>query len=168
MKKFTLTTILALTAVLTLGSLASAGLFGDKELETEKLVITFYDQVKRGGYEVVSTETLKGWIDAKKPMIIVDTTPYDMSYKKNHIPGAVQFQFPLEELTAMKPEAQAKYKKLLGDNSEALIVIYCGHVRCARSHNGAMWAKKLGYKNVYRDPAGIKAWKEKDYPTASK
>jgi rhodanese-related sulfurtransferase len=27
-----------------------------------------------------------------------------------------------------------------------------------------MWAVKLGYTNVYRDPCGIKAWMEADYP----
>jgi thiosulfate/3-mercaptopyruvate sulfurtransferase len=26
-----------------------------------------------------------------------------------------------------------------------------------------MWSVKLGYKNVYRMPGGIKAWKESDY-----
>ncbi len=168
MKRLWIIAVLALAAVLATGSLATAGLFGDKEVETEKLVIGFYNQAQRGGYAVVDVATLKGWLDAKKPMIIVDCTPYDKSYKKNHIPGAVQFLFPLQELTSMKPEDQAKFKKLLGANQDALLVFYCGHTRCARSHNGAMWAKKLGYKNVYRCPGGIKAWKEMDYPTASK
>ncbi|MCF8066210.1 MAG: rhodanese-like domain-containing protein [Desulfarculaceae bacterium] len=167
MKKFFLITVLALTAVLALGSLAGAGIFGDKELENEKLVVTFYNEVKRGGYDVVDTETLKGWVDAKKPMIIVDTMPYEASYKKNHIPGAVQFLFPIPDVTEMKPEDKAKYKKLLGDDMEKVIVVYCGFPKCTRSHNGAMWAKKLGYKNVYRYPRGIKAWMEKDYPAAS-
>jgi rhodanese-related sulfurtransferase len=27
-----------------------------------------------------------------------------------------------------------------------------------------MWAKKLGYKNVYRFPGGIFAWKGAGYP----
>jgi rhodanese-related sulfurtransferase len=27
-----------------------------------------------------------------------------------------------------------------------------------------MWAVKLGYKNVYRQPGGIKGWMEADYP----
>jgi rhodanese-related sulfurtransferase len=27
-----------------------------------------------------------------------------------------------------------------------------------------MWATKMGYKNVYRYPGGIKAWGEADYP----
>ncbi len=167
MKKFALITVLALTTVLALGTLASAGLFGDKELTNEKLVVTFYNEVKRGGYEVVDTETLKGWIDAKKPMVIVDTMPYEDSYKKNHIPGAVQFLFPIPEMTEMKPEEQAKYKKLLGPDKDKVLVIYCGFPKCTRSHNGAMWAKKLGYTKVYRYPGGIKAWMEKDYPAAS-
>ncbi|BEQ13331.1 rhodanese-like domain-containing protein [Desulfoferula mesophila] len=167
MKKFSLITVLTLTAVLALGSLAYAGLFGDKELEKEKLVVTFYEEVKRGDYEVVDTATLKGWVDAKKPMVIVDTMPFESSYKKNHLPGAVQFLFPIPDVTEMKPEDQAKYKKLLGDNKDMVIVVYCGFPKCTRSHNGAMWAKKLGYKNVYRYPGGIKAWMESDYPVAS-
>jgi rhodanese-related sulfurtransferase len=43
-------------------------------------------------------------------------------------------------------------------------VFYCGFTKCTRSHNGAMWAVKLGYKNVYRYPGGIKAWMEAAYP----
>jgi rhodanese-related sulfurtransferase len=27
-----------------------------------------------------------------------------------------------------------------------------------------MWVVKLGYKNVYRYPGGIKAWEEAEYP----
>lgn len=168
MKKLALIAVLALTTVLALGSVASAGLFGDKMLDEEKLVVTFYNEVKRGGYDVVDTETLKGWIDAKKPIVIVDTMPYEASYKKNHVIGAVQFLFPIPDLNEMKPEEQAKYKKLLGDDMDKVIVVYCGFPKCTRSHNGAMWAKKLGYKNVYRYPGGIKAWMEKDYPIGSK
>ena len=43
-----------------------------------------------------------------------------------------------------------------------LFVIY-DNGKC-RSHNGAMWAVKLGYNNVYRMPGGIKGWKESGYP----
>jgi rhodanese-related sulfurtransferase len=61
-------------------------------------------------------------------------------------------------------KTKADFEKLLGPNKEKTIVVYCGFVKCTRSHNGAVWAKKLGYKNVYRYPGGIKAWKEADYP----
>ena len=52
----------------------------------------------------------------------------------------------------------------LGPDKERLIVFYCGFVKCTRSHNAAAFAKKLGYKNVYRFPGGIFAWKGGDYP----
>ena len=45
-------------------------------------------------------------------------------------------------------------------------MFYWGFVKCTRSHNSAMWAVKLGYKNVYRYPGSIKAWMEADYPVA--
>jgi hypothetical protein len=47
----------------------------------------------------------------------------------------------------------------IGPDKNKLIVIYCGFVQCTRSHNGAMWAVKNGYPNVYRFPGGIFAWK---------
>ena len=45
-------------------------------------------------------------------------------------------------------------------------LVYPWPYRIARSHNGALWAVRLGYKNVYRHPGGIKAWDEADYPVA--
>jgi rhodanese-related sulfurtransferase len=61
-------------------------------------------------------------------------------------------------------KTQGEYADLLGSDKDKLIVIYCGFVKCTRSHNGAAWAVKLGYKNVYRYPGGIFAWKGAKYP----
>ena len=138
--------------------------WSSKEIETEKTAINFAKEVERGGYKIVSTEELKGWMDQKKDMFIVDTMPYEDSYKKQHIPGAVQYEFPKEEVRNLDDKAKAAFEKVLGPNKDRLIVIYCGFTKCGRSHNGAMWAVKLGYKNVYRYPGGIKAWTEADYP----
>jgi rhodanese-related sulfurtransferase len=55
---------------------------------------------------------------------------------------------------------------MLGSDKNKLIVIYCGFVKCTRSHNGAMWAVKNGYTSVYRYPGGIFAWKGAKYPVA--
>ncbi|HKZ18318.1 MAG TPA: rhodanese-like domain-containing protein [Geobacteraceae bacterium] len=140
--------------------------FGVKELETEKSAVTFCRECERGGYKVVSTEELKKWMDEKKSMLIVDTMPYEDSYKKNHIPGAKQLEFPIPEMKSMDDKTKAQFVKLLGPDKNKLIVFYCGFTKCTRSHNAAMWAVKLGYKNVYRYPGGIKAWKEADYQTA--
>jgi rhodanese-related sulfurtransferase len=89
--------------------------------------------------------------------------------KKQHVPGAVQFLFPIPDMKEWDTkETDGKtmedFKKLLGDNKEKSIVIYCGFVKCTRSHNGAAWAVKLGYKNVFRYPGGIFAWKGADFP----
>jgi thiosulfate/3-mercaptopyruvate sulfurtransferase len=143
------------------GALAA---WGAKELDIEKSAVTFDREVARGGYKVVTTEELKSWIDKKKDMLIVDTMPFEDSYKKQHIPGAVNFVLPIPEMTQMDEKTRAAFVKLLGPNKDRLIVFYCGFTKCTRSHNGAMWAVKLGYKNVYRQPGGIKAWDEAGYP----
>ncbi len=148
-------------------SLAGCGK-SKSELATEKSAVKFAKEVIRGGYKIVSTDELKKWMDSKKEMLIIDTMPAEKSYDKNHIPGAVNFLFPIPELKEMKDDQKAAYKKLLGDNPEKTIVVYCGFTKCSRSHNGAMWAVKLGYKNVYRQPGGIVGWKEAGYSVDKK
>lgn len=156
-------------AVLTLGLVSTGLCLGKKELETESIAVKLAREIQRGGYKIVVTNELKDWIDQKKNMLIVDTMPYEKSYKKSHVPGAVQFLFPIPEMTewdTSETEGKTKedYGKLLGQDKNRLIVIYCGFTKCGRSHNGAMWAVKLGYTNVYRYPGGIKAWKEAKHP----
>jgi rhodanese-related sulfurtransferase len=155
------------------GMAAPAGAFLDdkfeKEVEKEAGAVKLVREVQRGGYDVVTTEELNKWIDSGKDMLIVDTMPYEDSYKKQHVPGAVQFLFPIPDMKEWDTkETDGKtledFKKLLGDNKDKPIVIYCGFVKCTRSHNGAAWAVKLGYKNVFRYPGGIFAWKGADFP----
>ncbi len=147
-------------------------LFGnkfEKEVETEAVAIKLLREVQSGGYKVVTTHELKQWIDSGKEMLIVDAMPYGASYKKGHIPGAVQFLFPIPEMeqwdsTKTAGKTRQDYVNLLGPDKDRRIVIYCGFTKCGRSHNGAMWAVKLGYRNVYRYPGGIFAWKGAKYP----
>lgn len=157
-------TVSVLTLIFVFGLTLSAMAFGVKELENEKIAVNFAREVERGGYKIVSTSELKGWIDAKKDMLLIDTMPYEASYKKEHIPGAKPMEFPIPEMTSIDEKTKAELEKLLGPDKSRLIVFYCGFTTCTRSHNGAMWAVKMGYKNVYRHPGGIKAWKEADYP----
>ena len=140
----------------------------EKEVKTEASAVKLAREVMRGGYDLVTTDELKKWIDEGKEMLIVDTMPFEASYKKAHVPGAKQFLFPIPDMTAWDSnetagKSQQDYVALLGPDKEKTIVIYCGFVKCTRSHNGAVWAKQLGYKNVYRYPGGIFAWKGADY-----
>jgi len=139
------------------------------EVNNEASAVKLVREVQRGGYDVVTTDELKKWIDENKDMVIVDTMPYEASYKKNHVPGAVQFLFPIPDMTEWDIKetdgrTKADFEKLLGPDKEKTVVIYCGFVKCTRSHNGAAWAVKLGYKHVYRYPGGIFAWKGAGYP----
>ena len=143
----------------------------EMEVEKEAEAVKLVRDVQRGGYDVVSTSELQEWIETGKEMVIIDTMPYEASYKKQHVPGAAQFLFPIPDMAewdVKETDGKTKedYLKLLGEDKEKCIVVYCGFVKCTRSHNGAMWAKKLGYKNVYRYPGGIFGWKGADYPVA--
>jgi rhodanese-related sulfurtransferase len=114
---------------------------------------------------------LKAWIDAGKEMLVIDTMPYEASYQKNHVPGAKQFLFPIPDMDTWDAKetagkSQADYAALLGADKDRPIVVYCGFVKCTRSHNGAAWAKKLGYTHVYRYSGGIFAWKGAGYEVA--
>ena len=140
----------------------------EKELEKEKVAVKLVREVQRGGYALVTTQELKKWIDDGKNILIIDTMPYEASYKKNHIPGAQQFLFPIPDMETWDTnetdgKTKADFEALLGRDKNEPIVIYCGFVKCTRSHNGAAWAKKMGYKNVYRYSGGIFAWKGAKY-----
>ncbi|MFA5903732.1 MAG: rhodanese-like domain-containing protein [Desulfobacula sp.] len=144
-----------------------------QEVEKEEGAVKLAREVQRGGYGLVTAAELKKWMDEKKDMVIVDTMPYEDSYKKAHVPGAVQFLFPIPDMNEWNPKetgekSLADFEKLLGSDKNKVIVVYCGFVKCTRSHNGAVWAKKLGYQNVYRFPGGIYAWKGADYEVKSK
>ena len=139
-----------------------------KELEKEMGAVKLVREVQKGGYDVITTDELKKWIDSGKEVLIVDTMPFDASYKKAHVPGAKQFLFPIPEMDTWDTKETAgktkdQFISLLGTDKDKVIIIYCGFVKCTRSHNGAMWAKKLGYKNVLRYPGGIYAWKGAGY-----
>jgi rhodanese-related sulfurtransferase len=142
----------------------------EKEVEKEQGAVKLVREVQRGGYDVITTKELKDMIDSGKNVLIIDTMPYEASYKKAHIPGAEQFLFPIPEMKEWNTKETGgktvdDFKALLGPDKNKTIVVCCGFVKCTRSHNGAMWAVKLGYKNVLRFPGGIFAWKGARYPT---
>lgn len=147
-------------------------LFDDKfeaEMTKEIDAVKMARDTQTGGYELMTVAELKKMIDEGKPMVLVDTMPYEASYKKEHIAGAKSFLFPVAKMpvwdtkeTAGKTEAD--YAALLGADKDIPVVIYCGFVNCTRSDNGAAWARKLGYNRVYRVPGGLFAWKGAKFP----
>jgi rhodanese-related sulfurtransferase len=147
-------------------------LFGPGEVQKEKLAVDLARDAREGEYKLVTTAELRQWMNKDKEMLLVDCMPYKASYAEQHIPGAVQFLFPKDDMTRWdsgKTDGKSKeaFVELLGQDKGRTLVFYCGFLKCDRSHNGAMWAVKLGYENVYRYPAGIKGWMEADYSVES-
>lgn len=158
-------------AVLMTGCLGGEDKFV-REVTKEAEAVKLAKETIRGGYELITVAELKELQDKNTDMVIVDTMPLEASYEKNHIPGAVQFLFPIKPMTTWNTaetagKNESDFISLLGPDKGKLVVVYCGFVKCGRSDNGAAWAKKFGYTNVKRLPGGIFAWKGADYPVAT-
>ena len=143
-----------------------------QEVETEKVAGKLARHMAEGEYEVISTAELKSLLEKKPEMVLVAAMPYEASYRKQHISGAVQFLFPKATMEAWDSgetagKSEEDYVSLLGEDKEKLVVVYCGFTACGRSHNAALWARRKGYKNVKRYPGGIYAWKGMGLPTVA-
>jgi len=172
MKRITLLTAVFIVGACLSGFCSNAFAFGTgkfkKEVAKEEAAVKLFREIQRGDYKVITTAELQDVMKSDNDLLIVDTMPYEASYKKGHIPKAQQFLFPIPEMTDWnQSETDNKsledFEKFLGPDKERKIIVYCGFVKCTRSHNGAMWARKLGYTNVYRHPGGIFAWKGAGY-----
>ena len=142
----------------------------EKEAEIENVSVKLSREVVQGDYKTITAKELKELLSTKKDILIIDTMPYEDSYKKEHIPGAKQFLFPVPEMATWDTretdgKSQEDYQALLGADKNKQIIVYCGFVKCTRSHNAAVWARKLGYTNVYRQAGGIFAWKGEGFET---
>ena len=89
---------------------------------------------------------------AKVPMpedvMIVDSRPYKPKYVKGHVPMAVSMPYTqFDKLTHLLPE-----------NKDALLIFYCGGLKCKLSHKAAFKAEALGYKNVKVFAEGFPGW----------
>lgn len=154
--------------------LFAAGLIGcgtnrfEQEVHTEEAAIKLANETLQGGYELVSTADLKRMLDDGDDVVLIDAMPAEDSFKKGHIPQAVNFAFPKEVMQGWSDEIMAgrnqeDFQKVLGNDKNRTIVVYCGFVKCARSHNAAVCARELGHTNVYRYPGGIYAWRGAGY-----
>ena len=112
--------------------------------------------LKKNKYQLIDADGVKKVIDAKEDAVIINVIPADR-FTSTKIPNAVNAPLP-KKMDEVKPEEKDAFLKLLGDNKDKKIIVYCGYVECNRSDIGAKLATDAGYKNVYRFPGGIAAW----------
>ena len=87
---------------------------------------------------IVEADVVKGIVDGKTVGLVIDARPKATKYDKGHIPGSL----------SMPTSQFDKMKGLLPADKQALIVFYCGGLKCALSHKNAFKAEALGYTNV--------------------
>ncbi len=98
-----------------------------------------------GEYPDISINELKAALASGK-VAVIDVNG-SSSYRKGHIPTAVDFESSNSKLAAVLPA-----------DKSALVVAYCGGPQCHAYQAAASQAEKLGYTNVKHLSAGISGW----------
>lgn len=101
-------------------------------------------------HDIVDAAFVKDVVDGKKKGLIIDARPKRKKYDKGHIPGAINI--PLTQFD--------KKVGMLPKDKNALIIYYCGGLKCPLSHKSAFKAEKLGYKNIKVFATGYPSWKK--------
>lgn len=117
-----------------------------KKLIALAIATVFVGTIYAADFPDVSIADLKSAIAAKE-VTVIDVNG-SKSYKKGHIPTAINFDAHEDNLASVLPK-----------DKDALIVAYCGGPKCKAYKEAATAAEKLGYKNVKHLSAGIAGWK---------
>ena len=162
----------------------------NNEFGAESYSINFVKEVLKGKYKVIGTSGVKkavkkgdavivdtmpaGWWNQRRIPGSINSVVGAMngpefkilSGEKKALKKAVKkacteyYNEKTKKWQNTKPAKKYFKQKKTRVNKNKKIIVYCGFVGCARSHQGAMYLKKLGYKKVYRYPGGIAAWVE--------
>ena len=161
---------------------------GGTEVSAETFSINFLREVVKGKYKVINTSGVRksvakkdavivdtmpeGWYNgrhipgAKCQVVgamnspefkILKNEKKDLLKMVNKACGKKTYYYNTKTKKWQSKKIKgAKTKKMV--NKDKKIIVYCGFVGCARSHQGAMYLVKQGFTNVYRYPGGIAAW----------
>jgi rhodanese-related sulfurtransferase len=118
-----------------------------KKLLTLLTAALVTSSVFAGEFPDISITELKKAIETKK-VFVIDANGTD-SWKKGHVPTAVDFTTSKDKLA-----------KVLPQDKKALVVAYCANPKCNAYQAAAKEAQKLGYTNIKHLSAGIAGWIE--------
>ncbi|BEQ16081.1 rhodanese-like domain-containing protein [Desulfoferula mesophila] len=100
--------------------------------------------------QTVDAPFVKAMVDGKTKGYLYDARPYQKKYLKGHIPGAISLPATQFDKDVGK----------LPKDKAALVVFYCGGLKCALSHKAAFKAQALGYTNIKVYDEGYPQWKK--------
>jgi rhodanese-related sulfurtransferase len=114
-------------------------------------------QPKEGWYKhLADTDFVKEYaqIPPRKDVVIIDSRPAARRYDVGHIPSAINI-----------PDTQFdKFKHLLPEDKNKLLIFYCGGLDCMLSHDSAKKAEALGYTNIKVYAEGEPEWVKQGLP----
>lgn len=102
---------------------------------------------KAGEIAEISLKDLKKAMAGDKKIVLIDVNG-TASFKKAHIPGAIDF----------RAVGKDGLKKALPEDKDVTIVAYCGGPACGAYKAGAKAAMDLGYKHVHHLKVGLSGW----------
>lgn len=140
------------------------------ENDVQQIAVNLARQTVEGGYNLMTIDELKRLIDSQEDFVLLDAHPR-REFVLAYIDGAINFGFQSvrsgewdKDVDIDGGATQEQLRAILGPNLDRKIVVYCGFTKCGRSHNGAWWARFMGYTNVYRAPGGITGWRDAGLP----
>lgn len=101
-------------------------------------------------HDIVDVQFVMQHVKAPMPenVMIIDARPAKSKYIKGHIPMAVSLPYTqFDKMTDKLPK-----------DKNALLIFYCGGLKCKLSHKSARKAEALGYTNVKVFAAGFPQW----------
>jgi rhodanese-related sulfurtransferase len=101
-------------------------------------------------HDIVDAQFVKAHMQIPMPenVMLIDSRPYKPKYVEGHIPMAVNI-----------PDTQFdKLTDQLPADKNALLIFYCGGLKCKLSHKSAAKAEALGYTNVKVFADGFPGW----------
>ncbi len=111
------------------------------------------DWTKHDTYTEISVKSASKLVGKS---IFVDARPARM-FKKISVQGSIN----IPDTKFMKKDQQAKYLKLLPQDKNAPIIVYCGGYHCIKSHNVAnILVHDYGYSDIKVMAAGLPGWKK--------
>ena len=95
------------------------------------------------GFAHVSVDEVERFLG--KPGVYIFDVNVPEIWAEHHLPGAIHVK-------------DAKLKRYLPTDKNAILIFYCAEPRCTASEAAATEAERLGYSRVYVMPEGIFGW----------
>lgn len=79
-------------------------------------------------YRIIDSKELWAVLANQGDALVLDVRP-DYEFKRGHLPGARNLEFHLGHRTSLPPDMAEAFKKLVGDDPNRRVIIYCRSFR---------------------------------------